>query len=280
MARQLNITPKQVKAFQAQIWAFYRVSGRKNLPWRKTKNPYKIMVSEVMLQQTQVSRVLEKYPGFTRVFPTVEILAKAPLSEVLGVWQGMGYNRRGLALKRMAEKVMSEFKGKIPRERHELESLPGIGPYTAGAVRAFAWSVPEIFIETNIRRVYIHHFFSLGSSTPKLVSDKEIMPLVDATLDKENPREWYWALMDYGSHLPKVMKNNSNTQSKHYVKQTKFKGSLRELRGKILRALGEESVSLAVLKHKCDNDKRIKDAINALTKDGLIKYENQKYQLA
>jgi A/G-specific adenine glycosylase len=160
MAKQPKLSPTQIKAFQAQIWAFYGVSGRKNLPWRATKNPYNIVVSEIMLQQTQVSRVLEKYPEFLGAFPTVESLAKAPLSDVLRVWQGMGYNRRGLALKRMAEKVVTDFKGKIPRERHELESLPGIGVYTAGAVRAFAFNEPEVFIETNIRRIYIHHFFS------------------------------------------------------------------------------------------------------------------------
>lgn len=291
MTKQPKLNVTQVKAFQAQIWAFYDVSGRHNLPWRKTKNPYKIMVSEVMLQQTQVSRVLEKYPEFLKAFPDIKTLAKAPLSEVLKVWQGMGYNRRGLALKRMAEKVVTEYKGKIPHERHELESLPGVGPYTAGAVRAFAFSEPEIFIETNIRRIFIHHFFSLGcpvpklgtplgNRTPKLVSDKEIMPLVEATLDTKNPREWYWALMDYGSHLPKVTKTNSNTQSKHYVRQSTFKGSIRELRGKILRELGKGPKTLITLKRLCDNDTRTKEALDALTKDGLIKYEKRKYQLA
>lgn len=276
MAKQPKLSPAQVKAFQAQIWAFYGHSGRQNLPWRQTKNPYKIMVSEVMLQQTQVSRVLEKYPQFLRVFPTVDILAKANLSEVLRVWQGMGYNRRGLALKRMAEKVMTNFKGKVPRKRHDLESLPGVGPYTAGAVRAFAFNEPEIFIETNIRRIYIHHFFN----NKKGISDNEIMPLVEATLDSENPREWYGALMDYGSHLPKIAKKNSNTQSKHYMRQSMFKGSLRELRGKIIRTLGKESQTLVSLKRSCDNDNRIKEALDSLIKDGLINYEKRKYQLA
>jgi len=276
MAKQPKLTPAQAKAFQAQIWAFYGHSGRHNLPWRKTNNPYKILVSEVMLQQTQVSRVLEKYPQFLKAFPTVETLAEAPLSEVLKVWQGMGYNRRGLALKRMAEKVMAEFKGKVPRERHDLESLPGVGPYTAGAVRAFAFNEPEIFIETNIRRIFIHHFFKNKEG----ISDKEIALLVEATLDRTRPREWYWALMDYGSHLPKVTKNNSNTRSKHYVRQSTFKGSLRELRGKILRTLGEESKTLVSLKRACDNDERTKEAIEALTKDGLITYEKRKYKLA
>jgi A/G-specific adenine glycosylase len=234
------------------------------------------MVSEVMLQQTQVSRVLVKYPEFLKAFPTVETLAKAPLSQVLKVWQGMGYNRRALALKRMAEKIVADFNGKVPRARLDLESLPGVGPYTAGAVRAFAFNEPEIFIETNIRRIFIHHFFIDKEG----ISDREIYPLVETTLDTNNPREWYWALMDYGSHLPKIARKNSNTQSKHYVRQSKFKGSLRELRGKIIRALGDKPQTLVSLKRACNNDTRIKEALDALTKDGLITYEKRKYQLA
>lgn len=280
MTRSPNPSPAEIQAFQAQIWAFYGHSGRHNLPWRKTKNPYKILVSEVMLQQTQVSRVLEKYPQFLKKFPTVDTLAKASLSEVLKVWQGMGYNRRALALKRMAEQILNVHKGKIPRSRSELESLPGVGPYTAGAVRAFAFNEAEVFIETNIRRIFIHHFFQLGNETSKLVSDKEISPLVEATLDTKNPREWYYALMDYGAHLPKVARKNSNTQSKHYTKQSKFTGSLRELRGKIIRALGSNPESLVALKKVCDDDPRTKEALEALTKDKLIKYEKRKYQLA
>jgi len=209
------------------------------LPWRGTSNAYKILVSEVMLQQTQVSRVLEKYPEFLRAFPTIKALAEAPLTHVLAAWQGMGYNRRALAIKRLAEEVATKHKGKIPRSRAELEALPGIGSYTAGAVRAFAFNEPEVFIETNIRRVFIHHFFSsqLGHPMSKLVGDKEIMPLVEMTLDRTRPREWYWALMDYGSHLPKITKSNPNKKSKHYVQQKPFEGSHRQVRGKVLKFL-------------------------------------------
>ncbi len=246
------------------------------MPWRKTKNPYKILVSEVMLQQTQVTRVLEKYPEFLKAFPTVNILAEAPLSQVLKVWQGMGYNRRALALKRMAEKIVTGHKGKIPRERHLLEALPGIGPYTAGAVRAFAFNEPEVFIETNIRRIFIHHFFI----EKREVSDQEILPLIQTTLDTDNPREWYYALMDYGAQLPKITKTNHNKQSKHYTKQSTFKGSLRELRGKIIRVLGDEPKAILSIKKICDGDPRTTEALEALIKDGFIKYEKRKYQLA
>lgn len=276
MAKSPKLRMTQVKAFQAQILAFYGHSGRHNLPWRETKDTYKIVVSEVMLQQTQVTRVLEKYSEFLRAFPTIQALAKAPLAHTLSVWQGMGYNRRALALKRLAEEVVIKHKGKIPQDRAELEALPGIGPYTAGAVRAFAFNEPEVFIETNIRRIFIHHFFKDRVG----VNDKEILPLIKQTLDIQDPRAWYYALMDYGAHLPKITKINSNKQSKHYVKQSTFKGSLRELRGKIIRALNDTPKTLPALKKICCNDSRTKEALDALTRDKLIEYEKRKYQLA
>ena len=236
--KSLKFQPSQIKSFRTLVWNFYRKEGRHNLPWRKTKTPYKILVSEIMLQQTQVARVLEKYPKFLKKFPTITALANAPLTEVLTIWQGMGYNRRALALHRLAKEIVTAHKGKIPHTRNELEALPGIGPYTAGAIRAFAFNEPEVFIETNIRRVFIHHFFShqLGNETSKLVGDKEILPFVEKTLDTKNPREWYFALMDYGAHLPKIIKN-PNTKSAHYLKQKKFEGSHRQLRGRALKYL-------------------------------------------
>lgn len=231
------ITTKEVSAFRAQIWGFYKHSGR-NLPWRKTKNPYKILVSEIMLQQTQVARVLKKYSEFLKAFPDVKTLASAPLSEILRVWQGMGYNRRALALKSLAEEVMSRYGGEMPKKKKEFEKLQGVGPYTAGAVQIFAHNKPEIIIETNIRRVFIHHFFKNKEG----IDDKEILPLIEATLDTSNPREWYWALMDYGADLPEKINNNPNTKSKHYVKQSEFKGSRRQMRGTILKLLQEKEV--------------------------------------
>lgn len=276
MSKSPKPRQSQVEAFQAQIWAFYGHSGRHNLPWRGTTNAYKIAVSEVMLQQTQVARVLEKYPEFLKKFPNLRALAKSPLSEVLRIWQGMGYNRRARCLHEMAKEVMQKNHGRIPKDEEALFKLPGIGHYTANAVLTFAHNEPRVFIETNIRRVFIHHFFKDKVD----VTDKEIMPLVDATLDRENPREWYYALMDYGAQLPKIARKNSNIQSKHYVKQSVFKGSLRELRGKIVRSLSSEPKTLVSLKRTCENDTRTKEALISLTKDKLITYEKRKYQLA
>lgn len=230
-----------------------------------------------MLQQTQVARVLEKYPEFLKAFPTVQALAEAPLSQVLGVWQGMGYNRRALALKRLAEEVATKHKGKIPRGREELEALPGIGSYTAGAVRAFAFNEPEVFIETNIRRIFIHHFFNERGE----VSDKEIMPLVEATLDHTRPREWYWALMDYGSQLPKITTTNSNKKSKHYVVQKPFKGSHRQVRGKVLKFLAAKGKCTFV---KCAQEldldpEKAKEVLRELVREGFAILTGRTYAI-
>lgn len=204
------------------------------MPWRETRDPYRIVVSEVMLQQTQVPRVLEKYGAFIKLFPTVRKLALAPLRDVLAAWQGLGYNRRALALKRLAIEVTARHDGRIPSDREALEKLPGIGPATAGSILAFAFNKPSVFIETNIRSVYIHHFFRDRAG----VRDEELLPYVEKTLDRKNPREWYYALMDYGVYLKSRMPNPSR-KSVHYRKQSHFEGSDRQARGHVLRMLTE-----------------------------------------
>ena len=265
----------KIRALRAEIWAFYEHS-RREFTWRKTTNPYKILVSEVMLQQTQVGRVAGKYPEFLKAFPTVKTLAEAPLARVLAVWQGMGYNRRALALHRLAQEVMAKHRGKIPHARAELEALPSIGHYTAGAIRAFAFNEPEVFIETNIRRAFIHHFFSRRQS----VSDKEILPLIEKTLDAKDPRAWYSALMDYGAHLPKIVKN-PNKQSKHYTKQKPFEGSHRQVRGHVLKFLNTKGKCTAV---SCARILEIKPeevriVLDELTREGFIQQHGKNYTI-
>ncbi|MHB1118183.1 MAG: HhH-GPD family protein, partial [Minisyncoccota bacterium] len=242
------------------------------------KNAYKILISEVMLQQTQVARVLEKYPEFLQVFPTIKTLADAPLAQVLAVWQGMGYNRRALALKRLAEEIVAKHQGKIPNDRAELESLPGIGSYTAGAVRAFAFNKPEVFIETNIRRVFIHHFFG----DKRGVNDKEIFPLIERTLDCARVREWYWALMDYGAHLPKITETNPNRKSRHYTRQKPFEGSHRQLRGKMLKLLsttkGEHTLA-ACARELSTTPEKTQGILNELAQEGFIQKHGKNYTI-
>ena len=225
----------EIAAFKEQVLALYEKSGRHDMPWRHTDDPYRILVSEIMLQQTQVGRVTEKYPEFIRAFPDFTTLAHAPQSAVVAAWQGMGYNRRAIALQGCARKVTEEFGGELPRDPAVLASFPGIGPATASSICAFAFNAPVIFIETNIRRVFIHHFFSCRDD----VSDKEILPLVAHALDTKNPRVWYWALMDYGTALKKKVPN-PNRRSTAYAKQAPFEGSDRRIRGQILKMLVEK----------------------------------------
>ena len=217
---------KKESAFVATVWDFFSEHGRHTLPWRKTHDPYKILVSEIMLQQTQVDRVLPKYTAFIKQFPTVRALSAASLREVLSSWQGLGYNRRAKMLHACAVRIVKEHKGKFPRTASALEALPGIGPYTAAAIMAFAFNKPKPLIETNVRSVYLHHFFK-GKTQ---VSDKELLPIVERTMDKERIREWYWALMDYGTWIKKTY-GNPNSQSSSYTQQSAFRGSNRQIRG-------------------------------------------------
>ncbi|MFO7849256.1 MAG: A/G-specific adenine glycosylase [Spirochaetia bacterium] len=187
-----------------------------------------------MLQQTQTERVLKKYPPFIRVFPDYARLSEASTVRLLEMWDGLGYSRRALALRDIAVRV-SALGGGLPSDKDTLLSFPMIGPATAGSLRAFIFNIPSVFIETNIRRVIIHHFFEDREE----VSDSEILPLVASTLDRSDPRSWYYAMMDYGVFLKgKVV--NPNRKSSHYRVQAPFEGSNRQLRGKILRLLVSE----------------------------------------
>ncbi len=222
-----------VTGLRRKIWKWYRMRAPK-LPWRETREPYHVFVSEIMLQQTQIPRVLEKYPLFLKQFPTIPVLARAPLSRVLAVWRGMGYNRRALYLKHAAKIMTSEHAGTVPKTEERLRTLPGVGPYSARAILCFAHNICKPFIETNIRRVIIHEFFP----RKKKISDKEILAVLEELQPEKNQREWYYALMDYGRDALKRVPN-PNRNSKHYIKQSKFEGSPRYIRAKIISYLIE-----------------------------------------
>ena len=220
-----------VRKFRSIIYGYYRTHHR-DFPWRRTADPYHILVSEIMLQQTQVDRVAEKFVEFIGVFPSIRDLARAPLRRVLTVWQGMGYNRRARYLHDLAKRVAAEHGGSVPDDPEVLASLPGIGKATAASICAFAFNRPTLFIETNIRAVFIHFFFPDATS----VSDRDILPLAGAALDRKRPHDWYSALMDYGSMLKKRHPNPSR-KSAHHQRQAPFEGSRRQVRGRVLRAL-------------------------------------------
>jgi A/G-specific adenine glycosylase len=218
-------------AFRAVVWEHYRANGRQ-MPWRGVDDPYAVLVSEVMLQQTQVARVTGAYAEWMAAFPTLEALAGAPLAAALERWQGLGYNRRALALKRAAEETVERFGGRLPRDEAGLRSLPGIGPATAAAVLNYAFQIPAPFIETNVRTVFLHHFFPDTADVP----DSALMPLIEASWDREDPRGWGYALMDYGTFLKRSGANPSR-RSRHHARQSPFEGSKRQKRARLLRAV-------------------------------------------
>lgn len=284
------------KAFRDKVWAFYHKYGRHDLPWRVDTSPYSVLVSEVMLQQTQVARVVGKYGEWMKKFPEMNSLAEASGTDVLGTWQGLGYNRRGLWLREAARRVVSDYDEHLPGDPAELVKLPGIGPNTAGSIAAFAYNRPAVFIETNIRRVFIYEFFgdsnditssgrrtlpvtlpkvfseptpagdSVTSITSSYISDDHLRPLIEVTLDHEHPREWYWALMDYGADLARKVPN-PNRQSRHYAKQSKFEGSARQIRGEVLRRLLDGPKRRSALEI---DDERLERVLEGLANDGLI----------
>jgi A/G-specific adenine glycosylase len=259
---------ERIAAFRDRIWEYYHDHGR-DLPWRHDPTPYQVFVSEVMLQQTQVSRVLVKYQAWLEAFPDFEALAAASVADLLAQWQGMGYNRRALWLQRAAQRIVSEHGGVLPRDPAVLVALSGIGPHTAGSIAAFAYDAPTVFIETNIRRVFIHEFFEDREG----VDDKELRPLIEAALDREYPREWYYALMDYGAVLAKQVPN-PNRRSKHYAKQSQFEGSLRQIRGEVLRQL------LAGPRAEFEiEDERLPQVLEALLGEGFIVKQSGSYHL-
>jgi len=250
---------------------------RRDLPWRHTTDPYHILVSEVMLQQTQVDRVVKKYPEFLSKFPTPEDLASAPLPSVLMAWQGMGYNRRAIALRECARKIQQEYGGQLPGDVELLEQFPGIGRATARSIAVFAFNAPEVFIETNIRRVFLHFFFAGRAAVP----DTEILPFVAAALDHKDPRAWYSALMDYGSML-KTTVSNPNRRSAHYSRQTGFAGSDRQLRGRILDQLlrdpGQEEDDL-IRKIAGQDPDRVRRLIKSLIAEGFLEREGLRVRI-
>ena len=241
----------EVERFRRRVWAHDRRHYR-SLPWRETSDPYAILVSEVMLQQTQVTRVGNYYGRFLARFPDPDSLAAAPLGAVLELWSGLGYNRRALALQRAAGAVVREHGGVIPADRDALLRLPGVGPATAGALLAFAFARPAVFIETNIRRLFLHQYFPAAITVP----DAALLPLVARTLDRRQPRRWYYALMDWGAALGQQRAGNPNRRSAHYSRQSPFAGSRRELRGRVLRLLAERRcLTFAELQDRCADDR-------------------------
>ena len=262
------------------VWDYYDVHGRHDLPWRipaadGSFDPYKIMVSEIMLQQTQVGRVIPKYEQFLQQFPTLTTLSVAPLASVLQAWSGLGYNRRAKFLWQAAQQVQAQWDGVFPQAVDELVTLPGIGKNTAGAIATYAYNTAEVFIETNIRTVFIHHFFADHAD----VSDADLLPYITQALQQpgRSPREWYWALMDYGTYLKQSVGNVSR-RSKAYAKQSTFEGSKRQVRGQVLRALADGPQSVGELTERIPDD-RLQTVLTDLIRENMLFEDDGRYHL-
>lgn len=256
-------TQDQIDTFQATVWAYYAQHGR-SFPWRNDPRPYPVLVSEVMLQQTQTGRVVAKFQEFMEEFPDIETLADAPLAQVIHLWQGLGYNRRAKYLREAAGYICREHGGAVPSRVDELKALPGIGPNTAGSIAAFAYNLPVVFIETNIRSLFLHWFFN----GERDVSDRCLLPLIEHTLPRQHAREWYWAVMDYGVHIKHTSPNPSR-RSRHYSRQTPFASSRRKVRGEVIRLLTKGPHRHSQLAEYI-GDERLEEVLEALEAEHLI----------
>lgn len=264
--------------FLELVYSYYQQHGRHDLPWRLPESdgsfdPHKVLLSEVMLQQTQVPRVIPKFAAFLQQFPNVSVLAQASLGDVLVIWQGLGYNRRAKYLWQAAQMVVGGYGGTFPHTVGELVRLPGIGTNTAGAIVVYAYNQPAVFIETNIRTVYIHHYFHDQTGVP----DAAIRALLEQTIDRDNPRTFYWALMDYGTHLKQTV-GNLTRASKAYAKQSKFSGSLRQLRGRVLRLLAGGPLPAERLLYEL-NDPRATRVLQDLEQEHMVRQQGDEYRL-
>lgn len=259
---------KQDAQFIKRILLHYKKEGRHDLVWRKKINAYRILVSEIMLQQTQVSRVLPKFEMWMKQFPTLESLGKATFSDVLKLWQGLGYQRRAKALHAIGKEVKA-----LPKTYDALLDLKGIGPYTASAVMAFAYDkFPQHLLETNIRTALIEAFHQGETKVHDGLLYDDLARLTKyASVQKLGARHFYYALMDYGAYL-KSQKISHNAKSAHYTKQTPYEGSTRQLRAKIVFAV--------MHKKALPQDERVASVIESLIKEGYIVRNGRGYAIA
>jgi A/G-specific adenine glycosylase len=264
----------KISEFREMILSHYRQAGRQ-FPWRGA-DPWGVMVSEFMLQQTQTERVMRYWEEWMRLWPNPQALACAPMEEALRNWSGLGYNRRCYYLKNSAAIITEDYNGRVPDTPDVLRLLPGIGPYIAGAIACFAYNYPSVFIETNIRSTIIHCFFPDRDD----VKDTEIFPVLEKALYKKDPRTWYYALMDYGVSLKKLTENPGR-RSAHYVRQTPFIGSFRQARGKVIRALAGMGSSNAeeIRIASGINREKLYRVLERLEKESLVAEEGGIYKI-
>jgi len=282
----------------AELLSWYE-EHKRDLPWRRTTDAWRILVSETMLQQTQVGRVMEKFALFMKRWPNVRSFAAAPLSDVLVAWQGLGYNRRAVFLHRAANVVVKEYKGKMPADPEALLALPGVGKYTTGAVMAFSANANVVLWDTNVRRIVARVFFG-GEFARRMPSDAVLEERLAALLPRGRAREWYNALMDFGSLVCTSRKPECETcplarscvaapyfaagkvpKVRLVKKQTAFEGSFRQVRGAALRtvaaaggSMGEKALLAALGREEAGR------ALDALILEGMLRRQGSRISLS
>ena len=266
----MNINKKKIKSFQKKIFLFYKIQGR-DLPWRHTTDPYKILLSELMLQQTQVSRVITYYNKWITTWPTLSSLAHASRKDVLHAWMGLGYNTRGINLHKASLIIVNNYDGDVVEAMKHYNDIPGVGKYTSQAVQIFSTNADLVTVDTNIRRIFIHEF-----SLPKDISDSQLWELAQQCLPQGMSRDWHNALMDYGSLVLTAKK----TGIKPKTTQSTFEGSNRQIRAQILRQLLDKSLTLSEIQKNYDVQKpRLEQILEKMINQGIIVKEQAKYYL-
>ncbi|MCL2403645.1 MAG: adenine glycosylase [Coriobacteriia bacterium] len=281
MSESVPLNKNRLEVFVSQV--LYE-GGRhyRDFAWRMTRDPYAILLSEVMLQQTQVVRVVDYFERWLLRYPSIDALAAASTADVLADWQGLGYNRRALALKRLAVEVSEQQAGILPASYEGLQLLPGVGPATAAGVMAFAYNEFAPYLETNVRSVVLHELFA-GQDE---VCDKEVMAVVQQAAEHlcstqlADARTWNYALLDYGAWLKKAFPNPSR-RSKQHTKQSRFEGSFRQKRAQLLRAiLMEPQQTRDELAGVCELSLADTEAgLGVLFKEGFIQCDNGRYSI-
>jgi A/G-specific adenine glycosylase len=274
MASSMNtsktIPVENIRWFQKKIFSFYE-KNKRDLPWRKTTDPYKILLSELMLQQTQVKRVVLYYEKWIKKWPTIDALASASLPEVLQMWMGLGYNSRAVNLHKTVRKIVAQFGCDVIEAMKQYKELPGIGRYTSQAVQIFSTNADLVTVDTNIRRIFISEF-----ALPITITDMELWGIAETCLPRGKSRDWHNALMDYGAlHL-----TAQKTGIKPKTQQSRFEGSDRQVRAKILRCLLQKSMSLSEMETTFKLEQgRLQPILKKMIHENIIEKRNTTYQL-
>lgn len=270
MKTSVNLDQSTISSFQQKILQYYQ-KNKRDLPWRHTTDPYSILLSELMLQQTQVSRVIEYYTKWLHTWPTIQHLSKANRKDVLQAWIGLGYNTRGINLHKASQIIVEHYNGDVIAAMDDYKKIPGVGKYTSQAVKIFSTNADIITVDTNIRRIFIHEF-----NLPQDISDSKLWSIAQYCLPKGKSRQWHNALMDYGATYLTSKKTGISPKTT----QSTFEGSDRQIRAQILRDLLTKPLTLQDLTNQYNHSSdRLLKILEKMKKQEIIKQENKTYYL-